>query len=326
MNIIKKKKLALDTSQACLDWKMSLSNYYTTIIKPLKIKLFEELREKPEHKVDYVTHAQHIRMMIIQYPLLLFTKDENGSTPLHWAVYNGDLDLVQEILKNKYLVHVKNKWGQTPLHNAAYSGCPNVTALLLANGAKVNANNKRGDIPLHIATNRAVTEALIEAGSDVGATDNYGNTPLHKITRWGPARINIDIVDSLIKHITTLDQKTLEKVLNTKNNVGDTPLCWARYYGHSTIATALQEAGATVQTSNDNTPLQLTKRSAPLPVPEPLKKRMPLPIPEPLKKATNKTSDTKKIAIIVGFLFSIYTLCSTYAHLSNTQDTEINNL
>jgi len=307
-----KKQLALDTSNTPLDCTNYLHSYYTTIIKPLKVKLFKELRERPEREEDYITHAHAIRAMIIQYPLLLFTKDENGSTPLHWAAYNGDLDLVQELLKNKYLVHVKNKRGQTPLHNAAYYGCPNVIALLLANGAKVNANDKKGDIPLHVANKRAVAEALLEAGADVEATDDDGNTPLHKIIRWGPARINIDIVESLIKHITTLDQKTLEKVLNAKNNLGDTPLCWATYYGHSAIANALREAGADAQAANehDSTPLQLPKRSA------------PLPLLESLKKATNKTP----VAIIVGVLFSIYTLFLTYAHLSNTQDAEKNDL
>ena len=71
---------------------------------------------------------------------------------IHDATKAGDLEKVKALLKaNPDLVNNKNKDGTTPLHWAAFEGHKDVAEWLLANKADVNAKASDGLTPLHLA-------------------------------------------------------------------------------------------------------------------------------------------------------------------------------
>ena len=84
--------------------------------------------------------------------------DENGSTLLHWACYNGVTSLVRYLLakgreKKSLLRHLlrKNNHGNTPMHHAAEKGHLDCIKLLIEDGADANPQNLEGVTPLMLS-------------------------------------------------------------------------------------------------------------------------------------------------------------------------------
>ena len=66
-------------------------------------------------------------------------------TPLHWAVNEGHIDVVEFLLTSNADVNAKNALGATPLHLAAFKGNKGLARLLMNNKAQVNATNNDGE-------------------------------------------------------------------------------------------------------------------------------------------------------------------------------------
>ncbi len=80
-------------------------------------------------------------------------KCEGGLTPLHAAVSNGDVDMVDLLLFRKADVDAKeNICGTTPLHIAATAGYRLIVSLLLRAHADTNVLTEQGESPLHMAS------------------------------------------------------------------------------------------------------------------------------------------------------------------------------
>lgn len=78
--------------------------------------------------------------------------DEEGCTPLLWAVFAGEKDVVELLLARGADIHGANHDGETPLHWAVMLRDRALAALLLARGANVNAKDIFGLTPLRSAT------------------------------------------------------------------------------------------------------------------------------------------------------------------------------
>ena len=97
-------------------------------------------------------------------------KDDDGETPLVWAVRRGGEKEVTELLiANGADVNAKggvNVW--TPLHDAASFGYKEVGELLIAKGADLNAKDKNGRTPLDWTINQkhtSITDLLRKHGA-----------------------------------------------------------------------------------------------------------------------------------------------------------------
>ena len=107
----------------------------------------------------------------------------DGSTALHWAVYNGDAAMTRVLLAAGADAKAQTRLGGlTPVMMAARSGDAGVLKLLLdakGDGFSANAN---GTTPLMFAAASGNVEAvtlLVDRGADVNAADRtHGQTPL----------------------------------------------------------------------------------------------------------------------------------------------------
>src|SRR5690606_34398794 len=70
--------------------------------------------------------------------------DPDGTTPLHWAVYNGDLKQVESQIRARADVNARNRFGSTPLYEAALAGHTGILLRLLKAGAHPDAANAGG--------------------------------------------------------------------------------------------------------------------------------------------------------------------------------------
>ncbi len=102
------------------------------------------------------------------------------------AEYNPNLD-------------IQDNEGNTPLHLAVRNGNDLILQALLAHGADINAYNNNGDTALHVAIRAGrttVASQLLEAGAQINERNDEGNTPSHYAARAG----RLDAVRILLAH------------------------------------------------------------------------------------------------------------------------------
>lgn len=79
-------------------------------------------------------------------------EDEDGCTPLLWAVLSGDHNSVEMFIAKGADVNCMNDEQETPLHWAATAGNLPIAELLISKGAQVNVKDKFGITPLRSAS------------------------------------------------------------------------------------------------------------------------------------------------------------------------------
>src|SRR6185312_1509179 len=106
----------------------------------------------------------------------------DGTTPVHWAVYQVDYEILDALITKKAKVNVHNEFGSTPIAEAAKLGDARLVKTLLDAGAEPEGANEDGQTALMLAIKTGelpVVEMLLKAGAKVNVVEKFHNqTPL----------------------------------------------------------------------------------------------------------------------------------------------------
>ena len=126
--------------------------------------------------------------------LLAEGKDPNqsdaagGRTALHWAVRNGNIEIVDILIKGGADLNKGDQAGKTALSHAAESGKVDLTRKLIESGADVNKRDLVGGNSVLWAAGLGNADTLaivVEAGGNVDVKDINGLTPLQWAAQTG---------------------------------------------------------------------------------------------------------------------------------------------
>ncbi|WAR27874.1 ANK2-like protein [Mya arenaria] len=160
-------------------------------------------------------------------------------TPLHVACFNGNLSLVDALLKGGAEFRVKGPANQTPLFIAALRGHFKVVKLLSAKGSALDDQDTLGLTALHAAiieNHEDVAVGLIRAGCGVKKRDSKGNLPIH----YAVKNSQIGIIKLLEKAGCSID---------SRNSNFETPLTLAVLSGNIDCISIILKLGCDVNVS-----------------------------------------------------------------------------
>jgi ankyrin repeat protein len=121
----------------------------------------------------------------------------DGSTPLEWAVFHGDIAQTKKLLAAGADAKAVNAYGVNPMQLAADASNTELIRVLLKAGADPNSANPEGETALHLVARAGNVEAaklLLKAGAEVDPHESFGGqTPL----MWAAARRHPEMVELL---------------------------------------------------------------------------------------------------------------------------------
>lgn len=191
--------------------------------------------------------------------------DNEGYTPLHRAIYNKDLNTINELLKNTN-ININSKlgmkvnidgWylgGASPLILASYIGESEIVNTLINNNADIkNKDDVDGSMAIHMASangNNEVVKILLKKDpTTINDVDNRGNTPLH----WAAMKDKPDTVKLLMENGADIE---------AKDSDGWTPLHYAAAFSSLQTVEKLVNLGADKEskTKDGNNPIYYARR------------------------------------------------------------------
>lgn len=145
--------------------------------------------------------------------------DQTGRSALSWACAQGDISIVESLLRKGADPNLADSEGRTPLHHTSNRVNERCVEVLLESGAVPGPKNRRGGTPLHDITlsdycTLGFLENFVRFEADLNATDGNGWTPLH----WALLVGNLEIVNALLRHGANLELQC---------DMGATPLAFA---------------------------------------------------------------------------------------------------
>jgi ankyrin repeat protein len=195
-------------------------------------------------------------------------RSADGTTALHWAVYNDDTDLVERLIKAGADVSATNDYGANPLRQAAVVADPVVIKALIKAGADVNAPNAEGETPLMIVARTGNIESaklLLSHGAKVNAKEQWGG---QSALMWAAAQHQPEMVKLLISHGADVNDHgvvrdwqrrvTAEGRPKNENHGGFTPLLYAAREGCIECAKYLIKAKADINRTDPDGTTPLT--------------------------------------------------------------------
>lgn len=181
---------------------------------------------------------------------------------------DGDLEMIDFLLKNEFIVNVEDRFGNSPLWWAVRNGNLNIIEHLVKKGAKVDSGKGLGSsTPLMAAAGGGrvnIAGYLIEHGADVHYRNQSGKTILMEAARFGHSmfiellirkNVDLDVQDikkntALIHAVKNKRTKSIDILLennanpNIRNKKGQTPLVIAVDRGYIEIVKKLLNHGA----------------------------------------------------------------------------------
>lgn len=121
------------------------------------------------------------RLLLLRLGADFRAQDIEGSTPLHWYAYIGDLRKVDVLLKRGAPYEITTKFGRTVFHSACCGGDVDVVLRLLQENVNIESEDRSLRRPLHSASSfghLAVVKLLLSKGASPFMKDRSNRTPL----------------------------------------------------------------------------------------------------------------------------------------------------
>ncbi|XP_069796156.1 B-cell lymphoma 3 protein [Narcine bancroftii] len=219
-------------------------------------------------------------------------QDEDGDTPLHIAVVQGDMQVVQTLvlllLNGERSLDIFNNLRQTPLHLAVITRHAAITTLLVSSGACPSIPDRHGQSSLHLACEHGSIACLrallpnIHPTADLDLRNYEGYSPLHVAVNNQDREVvtfllergaDIDAADiksgrTSLVHAVENDCKELVQILlqhgasvNLQTYAGNTALHSASGRGLLDIVKILLHSGAdaSIKNCHNDTSLMVAK-------------------------------------------------------------------
>jgi len=186
----------------------------------------------------------NVAKLLIEHKADLNAEDNGQKTPLHYAVQNGDGEMVTLLLSHGAIL----KENGDLLEHSISRGFIQIVEIFLKNGVGVNSRYKNGETPLHMAAKLPpscmVVEYLLKHGANVHALDNNGWSPLHVAA--ATSNRNPVGVMFLLEYGADVNLKTRKDWAKNPYGPydGSTALHLAAYSGHVKAIAALLKFGA----------------------------------------------------------------------------------
>ncbi|KAL1271817.1 hypothetical protein QQF64_030833 [Cirrhinus molitorella] len=174
-----------------------------------------------------------------------------NSTPLHWAIRQGHLSMVIQLMRYGADPSLADGEGYRALHLAVLFQHMPIAAYLMAKGQEVDSPDINGQTPLMLAAQKIIgpepTNFLIKCNASVSAVDKMNrNSPLHCAVLAG----NVDAVHILLEAGASVD---------LENTNGHTPIDLAHQV-HSPLLIHMLGVVKTERMKANSTCLKLLNR------------------------------------------------------------------
>ena len=191
--------------------------------------------------------------LLLALAAALYANDPDGTTPLHYAVRNQDVEAVKALLAKHVPADAQNRYGVTPLVLAVEGGNLQIVNALIAAGADVNHALPEGETVLMTAArtgNVPVIQALLRHDARPGLREDfYGETALI----WAAVADHADAVTALLNAGADINERSAHASWARKNygltrlSQGEwTPLMYAAREGALDSGRVLLARGADV--------------------------------------------------------------------------------
>jgi len=138
-------------------------------------------------------------------------RNADGSTPLQWAVYEGDVAEVKRLLRAGADVSLANNYGATPMSLAAEDGNAEILQVLLDAGANANSSNADGQTALLAVArtgNVKAAQLLLDHGATVDAREKWGG---QTALMWASARRHPEMMQLLISKGADVNARSIDR-------------------------------------------------------------------------------------------------------------------
>ena len=135
----------------------------------------------------------------------------DGSTPLQWAVYEGDVAEARRLVAAGADVSLANDYGATAMSLAAEVADLEMLELLLEAGADADSPNAEGQTALMAVArtgNVAAAKALLAHGATVDARERWGG---QTALMWAAARRHPEMIELLLEHGADVNARSIHR-------------------------------------------------------------------------------------------------------------------
>ena len=138
-------------------------------------------------------------------------RNPDGSTPLQFAVYNGDVAEVRRLLRAGANVALANNYGASPMTLASEVANTDVLRVLLEAGANPDSPNPEGQTALMAVARTGNVEAatlLLDHGATVDAKEKWGG---QTALMWASARRHPEMMQLLISKGADVNAASIDR-------------------------------------------------------------------------------------------------------------------